>query len=898
MLQKEKFVPPRNGTKKTQQLNQRRLALAGMVAAFSLLASGQSLAASEPNLNDLQAENARLRLELNQLKASATPDAATTAVPVAAAAAAPAKTTTAAVDKQVETLDQVVIHARDRSEKLQDVPIAVTAISAKTLEQTNSLTVQEFTHLAPNMFVQAGNARQQSIAIRGVGKNVSNDALMPSVGVVIDGVPTGYVTQAWGDFPDLDHVEILRGPQGTLQGQNTTLGVINIVSKAPSFTPQSTFELSLGQRNGVGGKASVTGPIQEGVLAFRASVFADKIDGPFKNIAPEHSNETLQETNKIGGKLQFLVLPNDNTTAKFTFERQESAEDLPWGEPPLLGDPSTFPNGSPRYVAATSTATTYTSRLARFGFSPLSSWNTVSSQGVAPTRSTSNGVTADISTALTGALDGFTLTSISAYRDSLFDAKNNSVWSPLSITTNGAVINQHQISEELRISSPVAKDRVVDYTAGIYLLKSKVDATDRTTYYGDSGTFYANNKQYADLNANPVGKLLMHDSTNGLAVYTKQTPDTTSYAAFSQLNWHFDDKTTLTLGLRRTTDIKSLSYNKYLASDSTLGTTPTANLSTVYAGNTATQLTDAQAIRTSQVGTLGYVPEYTVEKSSYSWLINPSYKVTDDILLYGSLAQGVKSGAVQTTTFNSATLAPYFVAPEKSLDWELGVKGAFLDHSVVWNTNIYETQLSNYQQQLSAYDAYQTSLKGGTPTNTSYLSNIPGVTLRGLETDGSWTPNRNWRFTFGASLSQAYYSSFANSPCNPNADGSANSGQCNYTGKTLPYESKFIENLGVSYHQPISGNLVLNTFVNDTFRSRSNLNASLSDFGWWGAYNIADAGISVATQDGKWDIGLLAKNLFDTKYVTDISPYSTSGAITATPGQRRYISVVLHSKQF
>jgi iron complex outermembrane receptor protein len=242
-------------------------------------------------------------------------------------------------------------------------------------------------------------------------------------------------------------------------------------------------------------------------------------------------------------------------------------------------------------------------------------------------------------------------------------------------------------------------------------------------------------------------------------------------------------------------------------------------------------------------------------------------------------------------------LAPYFVQPEKSLDFELGVKGAFLDHSLVWNTNIYETRLTNYQQQLSAYDAYQSQLKG-TPTNTYYLSNIPGVTLRGIETDGSWKPNRNWRFSFGASLSQAFYADYKNSPCNPNSDGTPNTGVCDYTGKTLPYESKFIDNIGVSYQRPISGNLLFNTFVNDTFRTHANLNSSLSDFGNWGAYNIADAGIGVATQDGKWDLGLLAKNLFDTHYVTDISPYSTLQAITATPGARRYISIVLHSKQF
>ena len=130
-----------------------------------------------------------------------------------------------------------------------------------TLVRLNAVTVTDFAKLTPNLLVNAPNARQTSIAIRGIGKNTANDALEPSVGVIIDGVASAYIAQSWGDFPDVDHIEVERGPQGTLLGKNTTLGVVQIVTKAPSFQDGYTAEVGAGTGNGLDGKFSATGPL-------------------------------------------------------------------------------------------------------------------------------------------------------------------------------------------------------------------------------------------------------------------------------------------------------------------------------------------------------------------------------------------------------------------------------------------------------------------------------------------------------------------------------------------------------------------------------------------------------------------------------------------------------------
>jgi iron complex outermembrane receptor protein len=866
----------------------------GIAAAITLLTSGHALAVDEQRLHQLEVENAQLRQELLQAKSQIS-----TLVPTATAQTLPADTLSATRDaekssrptasQEVQTLDPVVIvvRARDRDEKLQDVPIPVSAISAKALEQTSSVTIQDFTKLTPNLLVHAGNARQQSIAIRGVGKNVSNDALQPSVGVIIDGVPSAFILQAWGDFPDLDHVEVLRGPQGTLQGINTTLGAINVVTKPPSFKPQSSVELTLGDHNTLGGKASITGPIQDGVLAYSASVFANKRNGPFENIALQHTNETFQERNRFGGRLQFLLQPTESVSAKLILDRQESAELLLWGEPPLIGDPTTFPNGAVR-------PTTYTSRLARSyfgGYRPLvGDWEHVDNQGSEPTRSSANGATADINWALGGALEGFNLTSISAYRDSMFDAKNAADWTHFEIVRSGALITQKQLSQELRINSPVGDGRSIDYTAGLYLLKSEVTAHDRNKSGQDGGAFYATNAQYATLNTTPVGRQLLRDSINGLFVGTDGHPDASSHAIFGQLNWHVDNRATVTLGLRRTTENRTNDYSNFVVQDSPLLSNIAAG---GYAGASNAQLDAARAIRTAKLTGLGSVAGLPYDATSYSWLVNPSYKITDDVLLYTSIGKGQKSGAVQ---FNSTSLTSYLVAPEKSLDFELGIKGAFLDRSLLFNANVYETRVKDYQQQVSEFDAVTTAATG-VNTYRGYLGSVPGVTLRGIEADGSWMPNQNWRFTLGGAFNHAFYSDYTNSPCLPDSAGNPVVGSCDYTGKQLPFAPKFTNNVGVAFRKPISGNLVLRSFVNNSYRSSANYNSTLSDFGKFDSYNITDGGISIETNDGKWSLGLVGKNLFDTKYVTDISTYSTSAAITATPGERRYVGIVLRGKQ-
>src|SRR5450830_1514823 len=566
------------------------------------------------------------------------------------------------------TLDAVVVTSRKREELAQSVPLPETVIGSKTLERDGTVTMSDIAQKAPNLLVSASNSRQTSVAIRGLGKNSGNEAIQGSVGIIIDGVVLSQAGMSFTNLVDLDRVEVLRGPQGTLQGKNTTLGAINISTKAPSFTPQYAIEAGYGSRNTFDGKASATGPIVDGLLAYRASFYATDGDGQIKNIYAPLGN-SWQGPDRQGGRFQLLFTPTDDLTARLimNFDASEERTNLS----PYISDPSTFANGTSRTA---NNGLTYTSRLSRSyfgGYQPLIGDITRSEVDLNSAKSLPVHQ-AGVSLEVNKTFGEYTLTSITAFRYNDFDFRNDFDYTHFDIQhLSGTLGNTSQYSQELRLASPIGP--AVDYQVGLFAMSSESYTLSRTLYGQDAGAFYASNSQYNALVSNTA---LLQSSLNGVYSTTEVDPTSESVAAFGQTNWHLTDKATLTLGLRETYETVGNTYNKLVT------------------GGTALTNTNALAIRNGQLGTVyGYVTPASQSNQSLSWLINPSYKLSDDVLLYGSGSHGTKSGAVQL----GATGQLADVAPEQSLDFELGFKSSWLAHSLFFNANLYKTQITDYQ---------------------------------------------------------------------------------------------------------------------------------------------------------------------------------------------------------
>lgn len=792
--------------------------------------------------------------------------------------------------KKTFSLETVVVTSRNREEIAQKVPLPVSVVGGKTLDRDNVVAINDLVKKVPNLGVFGSNPRQTSISLRGIGKNAANDTMEPSVGVIVDGVVSSYVGQSWNDFIDLDRIEVIRGPQGTLLGKNTTLGVVNIVTKGPSFKPGYTYELRYGDYNELGGKVSGTGAIVDELVAYRGSLFFNKKDGVLDNVW-QSGPETWNETNRVGGRLQFLVTPDETLSARIILDSIQSVEN---GNKSLLvnNGPDTFEDGVTR-------STTFFSRLQRDYFNnpdgtkyqPVFGDNKIEDSQARPQRTEQGGVSVELKKILN---DEYSLTSITAYREQHFDIKNGGV-TRFDIGNGGQQLWNDQTSQELRLNYKGEKN--YDYQVGLYYLDAEVYSDDPTYFGADAAAFNASNSQWNALNA-PRYRGLLTDAQRGVYRSYVLNPTTESYAAFGQVNWHFTEKTTLTLGLRDTYEHKEGRNRRELDRAGTALTNANGsdNSKAANYGLDLTNTADAAAWsaakglyrtaigtnNTDGVGIYDWVEGDSINDNSIAWLVSPSYQLTNDILLYTSISSGEKSGAVEFNTDSSSADygQPLNVDPEKAENVELGFKSLLLDRRLLLNANIYYMQLTDYQSNLTVVDETQ-------PTGLrSYLGNIPGVTAKGIEFETAFAVAPGLNFNFSGAYNRATYDEFFTTLPDISTTQLAD-----YSGKQLHGAPKVTLAYGFDWTGSLGNGNSLNIFLTNAYRSDAYLIPSQSEYAFQEAYNVTDGGIAIDRGNGKYRFSLIVKNLLDEDYKTGANTYSGTNAVTAQPGYGRAFSL-------
>lgn len=788
------------------------------------------------------------------------------AAPAAYAQAAPALAT----DDKGATFTNVadggvVVTARNRAEKLNDVPIPISVVSAATIAQQRVFTIADLTQRAPGFTATTPNARRTGVSLRGIGKTSGNDNMEAAVGAIVDDVFLGHVGMTYQDFTDLSQVEVLRGPQGTLLGKNTSLGVLKYTTKRPTFAPEGTFEIEKGlSQLSFKSRASYSDALVEDTLAYRASFFLDKQEGDILNVNPSIGGH-WHERDRWGGRLQVLYEKGDSFSLLLNVDSAETNENS--NTKPFMVEPARLIDGSLRTI-------TYSSRLARdwfSGYTPIiGSWDTIDIDQAQPLITRNKGA----SLVATWNVGGVELKSITAARSIFFDAKNDNEQTRFEIARGGTLVDTEQYSQEFRATGKLTPK--LDYQAGVYLFRIATDTTSRNLYGKDAGAFYATDAQYATLNATPAGRLLLQTALDDVYSTSYQNPISDSQAVFGQFNYAATDRLTLTAGLRYTWEQKTNAINR-------LATRPDG-APLVSTGNAT-----ADAIRSAQTSTSFNLIEGTpIDDGAASWLINPSYKLSEDILLYASASGGGKSGAV---AFDSNGVRRN-VAPEKASDYELGVKGQFFGQALSLNANLYYTKVRDYQSVTSEVDP--TSSTG----YSSRLGNIPEIRAQGIELDGNLRISRAFSINFGGAYNDAIYTDWSTATCP--REYPTTIAVCNNTGKQIVGAPKWNAIIGFNFEQEIGGSGVsLLAFANDTYRSSQNLEQLLSSYGLQKGYHITDAGIGLAKSINgrRTELNIVAKNLFDEKYTTSVNDFSNSAPIGYDGiGPRRYVGVLLRSQ--
>ena len=822
-------------------------------------------------------------------------------------------------------LGKITVHTRNRLEPLQDVPVSVSVVTGSELERTDAYDITQIVRRVGNIQWNVGNQRTSSLAIRGFGKQGQTEAQDPSVGVVVDGINYAYNALISSyDFTDVDTVELARGPQGTLQGKNATLGILNVTTRRPSFTPDAEYSVTVGQLGTVIGRAAGGGPVIDDLLAWRGTLSVHRSKGDVNNL--NYPDDTYQSTDRVTGRLQLLVTPTENFSARLSYNLTPIGGETTNSRTINTPTPTFYSNGAPNLLA-----TDASTRLSRpwFTQNPAYSYlntylygagaNAVDLDQQHPLYTGSDGASAE----LNWTLGNYTLTSISGYEQYHFDAINDD-GTPFAIYTNGGGFLNHyrQLSQELRISSQTGG--LVDYQGGLFFFKSTNSAEYRRGWANDAGAWFATPAQYSLLDTAvnsdgsvSGGRTLLTNSLNGLKVDFNnpaglQQIRNKSYAAFAQADWHLTHALTVTTGVRATHEDRETTADSLItsegnggaldpasingvalegfASNATTGVLSTGNSAVqlsvadqvaneyfgipitgvpgaAYAKLTAVQLRQvaaAKAIRLGQFGVL-YHPAAAqpFKKTQPAFVVSPSYKFSDTETGYVSWQYGEKAGIAQTVNGISD-----LVAPEKNNSYELGLKSSLLHRTLILNVDVYLTQIKNYQQSVSLLNQYQTNLNiaNGVVPSTSYTSttgNVPKVESRGIEVDSIYAGIPNLSIRLSGAYIDAYYKDFPNSAqpvenAYPNAPPYRD-----VTGQQLAGASKVNVNLGIDYRLPIWRQYAFRVSSNTAYNSRFNSDVTLSSYAWVPGSTITDFQVGFSRLDNKFDIGVLARNLFN-----------------------------------
>ncbi|APC70337.1 MULTISPECIES: TonB-dependent receptor [Pseudomonas] len=733
-------------------------------------------------------------------------------------------------DKADTALGKVTVTARRREEDSQKVPTPITVLGGETLEAQRISRVQDLQQVLPSVNVAYIHARQSSVAVRGIGNNPASDGLEGSAGIYLDNVYLGRPGMAVFDLLDIEQLELLRGPQGTLFGKNTTAGVLNISTRAPTFTAERTVEVSGGQDGYFQGRGTVSGPLGE-TLAGRLSAYRTRDDGYIKNI---HDDNYLNGGERQGARGQLLFEPNEDFSLRWIADYNE--EDSSNGSMVVYG-------GAERFWQ----------RAALVGASPLRDpqRRKVNINGRQHVSVHQGGSSLEANWNLAG---GYRLTSISAYRYWHFTPANDEQLNVSAINDTGVEVHDRQFSQEIRLASPTGG--AFDYVVGAYAFRQNL-GNKTFTSYGPLADLYllgANLGALNDTYSKASGKI-----------------ETDSFALFAQGTWHLTERLDFTAGLRGTYEEKNAKVERF------------APLGGAAVGGVGA------AVRNGQLGAYdsGDLSQYNFAPSA---LLSLSYQFSDDLLGYASLSHGEKSGGVNLAVGSapSAGADSLLVGPERANDAELGLKSTLFDRRLLLNANLFWTGIHGYQattlyQAPGSTQLVQVLANAGSVRSRGLEFEATALPLRGLTLNFNGSYNDVTYLSFKDAPCPAEVSTRPGAPSS-----------CDLTGQRVVGASKWIANLNGEYQWRLDDRLQPYVSASYAYRSAAEGtldNSDLSKIDGYALVNLA-AGLRSDLGDGQLDTSVWLKNAFDKDYYLSAFA-SINGSYTASVGQPRTLGVSL-----
>ncbi len=728
-------------------------------------------------------------------------------------------------------LVEVVISSRRRIEKAQNVPIPISVVSGKQAEEAGAFNVNRLKELIPSVQLYSSNPRNTTINIRGLGSTfgLTNDGIDPGVGFYVDGVYYARPAATTLDFIDVERIEVLRGPQGTLFGKNTTAGAFNVTTRKPSFTSGANFELSYGNYGFLQAKSSITGALNK-KLAGRLSFSGTQRDGLINNVA---TGKSVNDLNNQGIRGQLLYRPSDHTdivlAADFSRQRPDGYAQVIAG------------------IAPTKRAAyrQFNQIIADLNYS-LPSLNAFDRKidHDTPWRSAQDlgGVSLHVETKIGGG----TLTSTSAWRFWTWDPSNDRDFTGLQVLKLSQATSKHQQwSQEIRYAGEFSNK--LSGVAGIFAIGQELKADP--VQIEEAGSDQWRFSQDTPNDSNGYSLWQTPGLLDGYGIKTRNKLNTFSGALFGQLDWKITENLHLLPGLRYNYDQKKLDYSRQ-----------------TYGG---LQTTNAALLALKKKVYSDQAFKVDVDDTNFSGNLTLGYKASDRVNTFATYARsykpvGVNVGGIPTDA-NGPIIELAKIKPEEVNHYEIGVKTTPFNRTIL-NFTLYNTDIKNYQTLVQSPDV---------SLNRGYLANAEKVRVRGAELDANVTLNKYLSFNSAVTYTDGKYVTFKNAPLPLEETGLKDANNVSIyakdiSGAVLPGISKWSGSLGgdLSDSGKLFGNngkffLALDTYARSSFSS----SASPSKYLVVDGYAIVNGRIGFRASEGLsvflWGRNLLNKNYYE-----------------------------------
>lgn len=770
--------------------------------------------------------------------------AALLVVPLSVAAQDDTAQEDVAQEGKAHEIQGIVVTAQKRVERLIDVPVAISVLSAEAIDETGMRELREISGYMPNVQVSSGNDFRSAVTIRGVGASSRNIGFDSRVGVYIDGIYVGQSPAINQELMNLDRVEVLRGPQGTLFGKNTVAGAINLITRKPDDHLHGTASIDVGNFDYRELKGFLNLPLSERVAASFSVSKVDR-DGYVPNII---TGNDLNERDVLAYRAQLRATPNDRFEINASFDGLNSNGRI------LVGDPVTDMLGMQPEQSAPEFG------VVAFSFDPIDERDVY-------------GGSLDLAYELAG---GHTVKSITGYRTTDAFYTNATSYSPVDIVSIEYADQYDVLSQELQFIS--STDNAFSYTAGLYYYHQKAE-TDRDVILGADFETYFIGPLYASGSLSPplpppptlpnsvVSQLLgfgppLSRVNNSGEVTTK------SYAAYFNGNWDITDRWKLGFGVRWSTEEKDVKW-----------------------------MLDGRNSGIFAIGSTGpdpLNPTPMVNDRSDDFVapaVSLSYALSSNSNVYARYAAGYKSGGFNLDYINADELAANqgLEFDKETVDsFEVGLKGNYFDGRLSMNLAAF----------MANYDDYQVSqfvdLGGG--RTSIRINNAAKVETTGFEAEAIFHATDELTLNASLGLLDATFDRFPG----------GGTGGADVSGNELTNAPDLTWSFGAAWrhHVPALRSRLLVRFdathVGDVWTTADNTSTTpyqsaypgVISFGQLEARTELNARIGLMSDNGTWEVYVWGRNLTNETAATD-ELRDFFGTIAKQPGMPRTYGVNL-----